>query len=299
MRNKIFILLACLVLSSCATPSKEIPTESPITPTATIAPTSLHTTATTATAIIPLTLEQIESKLEDHLAVEVDYDSEGYIDPDEQYIFTNEAGSYSVNSETGTLRLFTSSYANPNPKELLDIEGAKQVAIDELMKHCPKFFEYDYELEMHKLHRTEFGFHFQQLSKKGRYTGNSLDANVVYDGTIKSFSIWYNENPLSVDVDYDITEEAAIEIAYETAKQEFTLIDNDTGEDVTERNFDDRQHHKIETTLTHSKGRTIWIIEISGIEDTWCTPDAIKASFAFFVTIDSTTGEIINFSRSL
>ncbi len=285
-----------LLLTSCASqPSDALlktvnsPAPSPIAATPVPSPIA----DPTATPFIPLTLEEVEAKLEKQLNENVEFIGETELGNTKLFRFRNETGDYLTDTETGDIRLFTSNIANNNPEELLDEEGAKQVAIDELMKHCPEFFDYDYYLNMHKPHETVYGFYFYQLSDKGRHTGNLVNANIVYDGTTRAFSIFNNEDPSAVDADYKISEEAAIELAYEAAEKEFSYL----SEEDKNNYFLDRTDHNIEIYMNCHNGIQQWMIEVLNFDNhNTESMENLQIIIEFSATVDANTGEILFYS---
>ncbi len=303
MKKIIYIIVAfCFILSACAAPNTESkddlgksivsPTPSPI-PMATL--TYAPITEPTATPFVPLTLEEVEAKLEEHLGAEVEYDNEGMMGFEDKYSFTNNTGKYLVDNETGQIFSFSSNNTNTPPEELLDEEGAKQVAIDELMKHCPEFFEYNYTVDMNKFHETIYRFIFNQISEKGRHTGNNLNANVIYDGTIEAFSIFYNEDPTTVDGDCAITEEQAVQAVYEASSVE--AIKNFSSDKYeVEIDLQNKNRHEVTTYLTCFKGKIRWMVEIKNVYGTITNTEgkSFVHLFNFIGLVDANTGEVSN-----
>ncbi len=293
-RNVISIIFIILLFSSCTHPKVVIANNISETPAQTITTVLVQqpTEKPTATPFVPLTLEEIEAKLEADLGKELEYGGKDTVLSD-FLIFKNENAEYRVDNQTGEIIYYLNRKSDNEEQNLIDEEEAKQIAINVLLKLCSEFFEYDYYLESRTPTEYSYSFYFYQLSPHGRRTGNHVSATIQNTGTLSHYFISNWENPTSVDEDISITKQKAIEITYKKAKQEYTLINKD-GEDVTEKYFDDYKNHTIETYLGRYKGNTVWYVEISNIKDVW----ADDVYLAVAATIDADTGEIYFIDRT-
>lgn len=294
-RNQIIITMITmlLILSACTVNKSE---KSAIYDDKASSPSpssiKIHEYTIEPTAPIPLSINEIKTKLEMDIGEVVVLKEEDIINTDLVYVFTSNSGIYTVDSQTGNIQMYYNTHPNQNPEKLLSAESLQQAGIEELKKHCPEFFEYDYYLEVCVHHEGNCCFDLYQLSEKGYRTGNHLNVDVSCDGTIESYSVIYKNDPSKINEDIKLSKDEAIYIAYNTAKEKYTK-DN-------EIYLDERSEHVIKAYVGYSNDRYIWFIKVTNIRTNRTIGDSESyMATSFFISINANTGEVINFSKSL
>ena len=292
--SSLAVIIALLFILSACKPTIESVYESvSSTPLPSPAYTDTPTVETTPTPFVPLTPDEIEAKLEAEFDDELDFSDKLIIGDSGTCVFDGMKGKYFADSQTGEFMMFSSSSYSNNPEQLYNEEELKQIAIDELSKYCPDFFEYDYILKSVRFHETIFNFFFTQLSPNGNHTGNSVFAGIAYNGEIHSFSISCTEDPATVDETCAISEEQAIQLAYDALPGEALEAFNADGSEVSFE-LQDKKSHESSAYLSCFKGRTRWMVEIINVYCKVITPEEKSAEYriGFSADVDANSGEI-------
>ncbi len=296
-KNTLLITIALLTILFTSCSQSFIKVENNVSaihiPPTTNVPTKPPTVDPTATPFVPLTLEDIEEKLEAYTGEELIHSHAGFLEVDDLYVFLNDESRYMVDSTTGEIRNYYNYRIITNPEELFDEEGALDIAFAELNKLCPNFFDYEYFLETHSHHKGSYVFSFYQLSLKGYRTGNFLSSEVLCDGTIKSYSITNHNDPEEIDTEINLSRNEVLDIAFLTAKDKY-----EDCPDYNNINLDDRGNLTISAYIVSRENQYLWYIEVSDIN----TGITVKESgenltTEFIIIINANTGEVIDFSK--
>ncbi len=291
----LLLLILCLLLTSCTVSPISIESETTLSPKQSVTSSIKSEPADSPlpTLFIPLTKEEIKANLEISLDENLKLSDKQIIGDANTIVFDGTKGSYFADSQTGALKMFSSSTTNDNPELLYDKEATRLIAIEVINKFCPDFFDYDYFFDFYENFNNVNVFTFYQLSKKGHRTGNNIRIEIVADGATRSIIIFNNEDPTTVDKSCAINKQEAIELVYMAlpgeAQKAFEVDENTVNFDLT-----DKQSHETSAYLSCFKGQTRWYIEISGVYCKVTTPKgkSIEYLFSFIADIDANSGDV-------
>lgn len=273
----ILVLLFCILLTSCSAPALA-PTPSP--------KVTIEPTPTSTPLKGPFTEKQAEKMLETLIGRDVTYNVD--IDRPSIYQFDYEDTIFWVNKLNGDISTYAKLIVDDKPtNELINKHQALQLVIQSTYENNPTFFDYDVDYEVKYRHKTTCQIYLTQFSQLGRKTGNHVLAWVnMNNGEINSIN-WDSEDPTIADQDLAISEEKALEIAYEVSINNVKAkIKNNTDIEVE---LDDRTNHIVETDFFVHKGRPNWLIEIK-------FPSNVYYTIGYGTLIDANTGEVISCS---
>lgn len=218
--------------------------------------------------------------------------------------------------------------------DIISEKKVKEIAYQEVIKYCPIFFDFDSEYEILKLNQ-EFMIKIFQISSKSHWTGNQVHIRMLLDGRISAVSIHHDQDVSIVDNESAISNDEAIEIAYNASKKRLAelqlemleeskkpidpsqikpteegIIYNDLGQPIDkteyeyvpyEADIDDRDNHDVFVQLTVIKNTQVWIIKIENIKNNQNKYETLLpiSTTSFIVIVDANTGEVIQVGYSL